>query len=281
MFSIGEIKQLCQELDIQPTKSKGQNFLINRDIVRKIIETAELGQDDIILEIGPGLGILTFEMTRQVKKLIAIELDTKLAGFLKRQKEIRKLGNLDIIHGDVLELLNYYIVKLLEGQKYKLVANLPYQISSRALRLLLESSHPPTHLVVMVQREVGERICELAGRMSVLSVMVQYYAEPRIIKIVGKGNFWPRPKVDSVILRISRRMNIPMDADENRDFFKLVKLGFSSRRKMLKNNLGKIYGHKKVEEILAEVGLSLKTRAQELSVDNWIGLYNKLVAHNQ
>lgn len=288
MFSASEIKQLCKELDIWPTKTKGQNFLINKDIVKKIIETADLNKDDVVLEIGPGLGVLTNELAKRVKKVVAVELDKKLVSYL--EKKFSGVNNLELVNDDIIKWLGNSRLSggtlSVPNTTLSVVANLPYQITSRVLRLLLESDNPPTQIVVMVQKEVGERICEAPGKMSVLSIMVQYYGQPKIIKLVGKGNFWPRPKVDSVILRITTLKDPShstghgaeryAERRRNKKLFEVVKLGFSSRRKMLKNNLGKIYDIKKIEKILGEMGLNLKIRAQELSVKEWVGLAKQL-----
>ena len=179
------------------------------------------------------------------------------------------------------------------GRYDKVVANLPYQITSHVLRMMLEKN-VAGELIVMVQKEVGERIAAKQGKMSVLSVMAQYYSEPQILFNVAGGNFWPVPKVDSVVVKLKVKSSPPISsvkssrslkADQpkaeklkvnNEIFFKLVRAGFSAKRKMLKNNLGGIYGMEKVKQALREIGLGEKVRAQELSVQQWINFYAQL-----
>ncbi|NMB48648.1 ribosomal RNA small subunit methyltransferase A [Candidatus Kuenenbacteria bacterium] len=284
---LDKTKELCRKLEIVPTRSKGQNFLVSREVLDKIVAAANLGPEDLVLEIGPGLGILTEELVRRARRVVAVELDKKLFSYLS--EKFKSVNNLDLVEGDIIKLLNYQIVKLLGNKNYKVVANLPYQITAHILRLLLESAPtaparelatPPraggeiTEMVLMVQKEVGERICAKRGDMSVLAVMVQYYGQPEMVGIVGKENFWPVPEVDSAIIKIKRQKSKGKIKEEL--FFKLVKVGFSGKRKMLKNNLRNIYDEKNVLAVLAELGLDAKARAEDLGVEEWIKLYRNL-----
>ncbi|HOZ36778.1 MAG TPA: rRNA adenine dimethyltransferase family protein [bacterium] len=299
-----QTKDLCRQLEIVPTKSKGQNFLVSEKILDQIAGAAELNQKDAVLEIGPGLGVLTEKLVERAGIVVAVELDRKLFGYLS--DKFKGVKNLELIEGDIIKLLNGQIVKLLGNGEYKVVANLPYQITSHILRLLLEGApttlsasafttaaippstnladrraggetHAPSEMVLMVQKEVGERICAKPGEMSVLAVMVQYYSQPEIIAIVGKENFWPRPEVDSVVLRIKTLKHKSIKTKEKeQDFFKLVKVGFSGKRKMLKNNLRNVYEEEMVLDVLDQLGLSPKVRAEDLGVEEWVELYKKL-----
>ncbi|PIR81018.1 ribosomal RNA small subunit methyltransferase A [Candidatus Kuenenbacteria bacterium CG_4_8_14_3_um_filter_39_15] len=279
--SINHIKDICKELEIWPAKSKGQNFLVSESVRDRIIQAAELNKDDLVLEIGPGLGVLTEELIKK-SKVVAVELDKKLYFYLTN-----KIKNLELIQADVLEFLDG------KDKFNKVVANLPYQITSHVLRMMLEKNTADEY-ILMVQREVGERMVAKPGRMSLLSVMAQYYSEPKILFSVGKGNFWPQPKVDSVVVKLKVKSSPPISSVKSSRslkanqpkaeklkvndeiFFRVVKAGFSAKRKMLKNNLGGIYGIEKVKQALKEIGLDEKVRAQEISVDKWIELGKKL-----
>lgn len=262
MYSIGEIKQICKELDIQLTKSKGQNFLINESVRDRIIQAADLKGDETVLEIGPGLGALTEELIKK-SKVIAVELDKKLYGYLKS----KKLENLELVQGDILNFLRG------ENKFAKVVANLPYQITSHILRVMLEKN-VAEELIVMVQKEVGERIVAKPGKMSILSVMVQYYSEPQILFKVSKGNFWPRPKVDSAVVKLKVK-SLKFEVDEDK-LFRIIKIGFSAKRKMLKNNLAGVYAAEQVKRVLKKIGLAENVRAQELSTEQWLNFYTQL-----
>ena len=281
-----QTKILCQRLDIVPAKSKGQNFLISAGVLQDIIKAADLKKEDLVLEIGSGFGILTEQLVSLVGRVIAVELDRKLFAWLKKRFSGAK--SLELIEGDIVSLFHCFIVSLLNGHRYKVVANLPYQITSHVLRLLLEAENPPEEMVLMMQKEVAERICAKQGEMSVLSVAVQYYSQPSIISIVGKENFWPKPAVDSAIIKIKRqkaRLPAPDAAGYGGQakgkineelFFKLVRVGFSSKRKMLKNNLRNIYKEEEVTGAMESVGLGLKVRAEDLGVEEWMKLYERL-----
>lgn len=269
------IKSLCEKYGIFPQRQAGQNFLIDKKVLDKIVKTAELKKDDVILEIGAGFGILTQELAKQVKRVIAVELDKRLIEALK--EKFAKFKNVEIIHEDILKIQS---VKFkLQNKKYKIVANLPYNITSMILRKFLsEESIKPDKMILLVQREVAERIVAQPGQMSLLSVSAQFYSQPKIISIVSNSSFWPKPKVNSAIIKIVLQ-EIDKKIDE-KDFFDLARVGFSSRRKQLKNNLKKIAKNKicekNLEKIFQELNFNFKIRAQELSVGDWIELYKNL-----
>jgi 16S rRNA (adenine1518-N6/adenine1519-N6)-dimethyltransferase len=263
----------------------GQNFLVNKEITKKIVKSADLKANDIVLEIGPGKGILTEELAKHAGKVIAVELDKVLYNLLYNKFSNKK--NVEIIKGDILKL---DIVKLISNQvkntrygipntylagrqaKYKLVANLPYYITSPIIRMFLESETSPTEMILMVQKEVAERIVADPGKMSILSVSVQYYAQPGILFNVGKENFDPVPEVDSAVISITRNSQLEtQDRDFNKNFFRIVRAGFCAKRKTLVNNLVNSFHleKEKVEEKIKSVPLSKTVRAQELSIDEW------------
>lgn len=267
-----EIKGLCHKYGLQPSKKYGQNYLVNFEPVKKMIEASELNKKDTVVEIGPGFGVLTFALAESAGKVIAFEIEKKLEEYWR--EKMKEYKNIEIVWGNVLTRITYHISHI---TKYKVVANLPYQITSHVLRTLLELEQKPEMIVVMVQKEVAERICAKPGDMSMLAVSVQYYGEPKIIKRVSRGNFWPEPKVDSAVLSIQtyKHKNIQTSFDKN--FFEIVKAGFANKRKQLWRNLSvglKMDGEKVKKAVLETTG-SEKSRAQELSLDQW----KKLVEH--
>lgn len=287
---LNELRELLRKYGLKPRKHLGQNFLINKDILSEIIKAADLNKNDTVLEIGPGLGILTKELAKKVKKVIAIEKDEKLVKILK--KELSHLKDVEIVEGDALQLTTDDL-KLHTGYSllvtgYKLVANLPYYITSPVIRKFLEEGNPPPSakvstfvktsadrsggrpklMVLMVQKEVAERICAKPPDMSLLSVAVQFYSQAKIVKIVKKECFWPRPKVDSAIIKLTTN-NRQLTTINTNLFFKIVKSGFSQPRKQLKNNLKKIFG-KDTEKILKQSKIETTRRAETLSIDEWL-----------
>ncbi len=247
---------------MKPIKYLGQNFLTSRKIVEEIIHTADLKIDDVVLEVGPGKGILTEVLLEKVSRgeVIAVEKDKRLAEYLR--DKFKKQKNLEIIEGDVLKF-NFTRYRL-RVTGYKIVANIPYYITSRFLRSFLQSDFQPSKMVLMVQKEVAERIVAKNKKESILSISVKVYGQPKIIKKVPAEYFSPRPKVDSAILLIDNiSKEFFKDIDE-KYFFGLVRQGFSSKRKLLKNNLKLLD-----TECLIKCGIPEKTRAEDLSPENW------------
>lgn len=268
-------KQLLKKYGIKPSKRLGQNFLIDDSVLKKIIEAAELFSDDTILEIGPGLGILTIELAKRVGKVIAIEKDKELMRILNNELRIMNIKNVEIIQGDILKIPDYQLPVI----SYKIVANLPYYITSPVIRKFLEAEQEPKLMVLMVQKEVAQRICATPPHMNLLAVAVQFYAEPKIISYVNKNSFYPQPKVDSAIIKIIPREFPEIDTEK---FFKIVKAGFSTKRKFLINNLSrelKIENCPPAEQagklkiVFDQMGLGQKLRAENLSIDEWLKIY--------
>jgi len=286
---------LCKKYDLHPNRSNGQNFLIDKNILDKIVVAGELGAEDTILEIGPGFGVLTQELVKRAGKVVAVEKDKRLAEFLR--KEIKKLRNKEVKGENNLEIVNEDILKINLAKideipasagmtsTYKIISNLPYQITAPVLwRFLHEEKEKPKTMVLMVQKEVGERICARPGKMSILSVLCQLYAECEIVTTVSRNCFWPAPEVDSVIIKLEIRNLKLKNIDNNLDYkelMRIVKIGFSAKRKMLKNNLagGLQVPMEKVVAALQEVGLDVKIRAQELRVEDWINLYRNFLVN--
>lgn len=277
---------------MQPKKSLGQNFLRDGEVLRKIIKAADLSEADNVIEIGPGEGALSAELIKRVGRLIMIEKDDKLAEDIAGKFQISnyknqtlstgrqvntKLKNVGIkdrsfvINSDVLDINLPEIFEINDFKDYKIVANIPYYITSPIIRLFLETKYRPKEMILMVQREVAERICAKPGQMSILSVSVQYYATPEILFYVGRRSFFPVPEVDSAIIRITPNAKSEKHKEETRQFFRVVKAGFLAKRKLLVNNLASSLHLEKevVSRILLKAGLKPTQRAQELSVEDW------------
>jgi len=266
-----KIKQICRLFQIEPSRSKGQNFLVSEKVYDDIVAAAEINPEDIIFEVGPGLGFLTAKLAKLAKQVVAIELDDKLAGYLRLAIEEESVQNVEVINGDILK---FDFAKYFQGREYKVVANLPYNITSLCLRQFLSSPHPPLSLTLMLQKEVAERIVARPPQMSLLALSVQYYAEAKIIRPVKAGSFWPEPKVDSAVIRLVLKP-APLPREDETGFFRLARVGFSGRRKMLKNNLASGFKCRPAEaaEALKSAGLGLKLRAEDLSLENWLKLF--------
>jgi 16S rRNA (adenine1518-N6/adenine1519-N6)-dimethyltransferase len=250
-----------------PTKL-GQNFLTNEAIAKQIVDSANLSKTDNVLEIGSGKGILTKYLADSDALTLVIEIDQRLINPLRKN-----FGNIAIIEGDILKIDLPNLIEENNFRKYKVVANLPYYITSKIIRLMLETKYPPEEMILMVQKEVGERIVALDGKESLLSISVKFYAEPEILFEVPRENFEPTPEVDSAVIKIKRKNNIP-EVDIKK-FFSLVRAGFSAKRKMLVNNLSSRFGLPKDEilEKIKKAGLNPAVRAEKLNVDDWVKLY--------
>ncbi len=265
-----DVRRLLKEFDIQPRKSLGQNFLADQPALERIVEAAELGPEDIVLEIGPGLGTLTRCLAAGAGWVVAIELDQRLVEVLKQT--LADLPNVEIIHGDILELNP---ADLLERQmasfQYKVVANLPYYITSAVLRHLLTAKVRPKLMIVTVQLEVARRITAEPGDMSLLAVSVQFYGRPRIVARIKASAFYPSPQVDSAVIRIDLDGRPLVEVDDADSFFKVVRGGFAQRRKQLRNALAAEFAlpASEVAQALSRAGVDPKRRAQTLGIEEW------------
>ena len=275
--------KICQKYDIMPARSRGQNFLIDEKIYDSLIKAANLGEDEVVLEVGPGLGFLTEKLAEKVNKVVAVELDDKLCDILRARLREQRIRNVEIVNEDILTsplapllIRRGEVEQSKPGRGYKIVANLPYNITSIFLRKFIGGRDKPEVMVLMLQKEVAERITAIPGKMSLLAVSVQFYSEPEILDYVSKDKFWPEPEVDSAIIKLKIK-NDEFKIDEKK-FFQMVKFGFSSRRKMLKNNLAAGYKlrAKEVGDMIKKAGFNEKIRAQELSVVDWTKLFGKL-----
>jgi 16S rRNA (adenine1518-N6/adenine1519-N6)-dimethyltransferase len=248
-------------------KSLAQHWLKDTDSLNKICQAGNIGSSDIVLEIGPGLGDLTEILLEQAAKVIAVELDTHLVEFLKSKLSE---DNLSLIEADILK---YDLRKLPKG--YKVIANIPYYLTSKLLRVLCESSNPFSQAVLLVQKEVAERVAANPGKMSLLSVSVQLYCQATLGDVIPAKLFSPPPKVDSRLLILNRRPEPLFPTLGHKEFFRLVKAGFSQRRKTLVNSLssGLRMPKTEVERIMTFVNIDSNRRPQTLSLDEWHKLY--------
>ncbi|MBI4836878.1 MAG: 16S rRNA (adenine(1518)-N(6)/adenine(1519)-N(6))-dimethyltransferase [Candidatus Portnoybacteria bacterium] len=358
MESKPRIQTILHQYRLRPSKKLGQNFLIDRKVLYKIIGASDLSKNDTVVEVGPGLGILTIELARRVKKVIAVEKDARMIVALKENLTENKIENVEIIQGDILKLIPNDQIRIQKkypttnsqkldietwdffcppaslcppprlplgcragealragnsgleilpraksrGGHYKVIANIPYYLTSLLIRNFLEANIPPELMVLMIQKEVAQRICAsptkvFAGQkfrrarpphMSLLSVAVQFYAKPEIISYVSKKSFWPQPKVDSAIIKMTPfrchpelvsgspgpkkiLKQVQNDKEFEDKFFKVVRAGFLHPRKQLANNLstGLKIDRRKIEKLLEKIQLKSTQRAEELTVDNW------------
>ena len=263
------IRDLLRTFEITPKRSLGQNFITDESYLTTIVETAALDAADRVLEIGPGLGVLTRQLAEHAGSVTAIELDERLLPLLRTGFATRQ--NISIVHGDILESDPASLLGGASPGGYKVVANLPYYITSPVLRHLLEATPAPELIVVMVQKEVAQRICADAGALSILGVSVQFYAQPELIRLVPADVFYPRPKVDSAILKLTLHP-APLFADvEPERFFRVVRAGFSQKRKQLLNSLaaGLHLSKEEVRTLLESAQVDPRRRAQTLALEEW------------
>ncbi len=275
LTDLNTIRLILREYNLLAQKRLGQHFLTNAQILQEITKAARLTDKDEILEIGPGLGTLTRALAQTAKRVVAIEKDVSMA---KACRGINSdLSNMKIVEGNALALSDAFFKEYFPKKKYKLVANLPYYLTSAIIRFFLESKYRPVMMVLMVQREVAERMTSEPPDANLLSVAVQFYSSAEIITLVPKQNFWPQPKVDSAVIRIIPHRQLPAQIDEKK-FFRLVKAGFGERRKQLHNSLagGLHLDDAKAKQVLAKSRIAPERRAQTLTITDWIKLYQNI-----
>ncbi|HSB65148.1 MAG TPA: 16S rRNA (adenine(1518)-N(6)/adenine(1519)-N(6))-dimethyltransferase RsmA [Anaerolineales bacterium] len=275
-----DVPHLLRQHGLHPDKSLGQNFLLDEAALQKVVEAAMLTPQDVVLEIGPGLGSLTRQLAVHTSQVIAVEIDHDLVPVL--HQVLNEFSNVTVIQGDILALDP---VRLVSSSEYLVVANIPYNITSALIRHLLEASTPPRRLVLTVQEEVAQRICARPGDMSLLALSVQVYGDPEIIAKIPAGVFYPPPRVDSAILRIERYPAPLIPVDRLDVFFRLIKAGFSQKRKTLRNALsaGLHLSTANIETLLRTAGIDHMRRAETLSLLEWhkltVELSNQFAPH--
>ena len=275
-IDLTNVRELRRELSthgMRPNKSFGQNFLIDRSVLQKIVDAAEIEATDQVLEVGSGTGVLTRELAQRARRVVAVELERDMLALLA--KTTRNYPNVELIARNLL-FLNP--TEVFGEEPYKLVANLPYYITAPTFRHFLESANPPRLIVVMVQQEVAQRITARPGDLSLLAVSIQFYGQPRIVAHVPAKAFYPAPKVDSAILCIEVHDQAPLSPRERDSFFRVVQAGFSARRKQLHNALTSGL-HRKNEDVrtwLAAAHIDASRRAETLSIEEWIRLWKEI-----
>ena len=250
----------------KPKKSLGQHWLHDEPSLRAMVEVAEVGPEDTVLEIGPGLGTLTQKLVTTAAKVVAVEFDPDLARDLSSRVAA---PNLEVIHHDIL---HFDLTSL--PANYKVAANVPYYITTKLLRLLLESPNSPSVVALLVQKEVAQRMAAEPGDMSILAVATQFYAQAQLHEVVPAKLFTPPPKVDSQIIKLTRRQTPLFPDIESKDYFKVVRAGFAEKRKKLRSSLsgGLHLSKQEVDELLAIAGIAAEARAQELGLEDWYRL---------
>ena len=244
-----------------------QHFLVDQGVLANIIQAADLSLNDTVVEVGPGRGVLTRELVKAAGRVVAVELDSELASSLPRR--LGNPPNLTVLHADArtVDLDTLAITKSL--------ANLPYYAANPLVRRFLEAKHKPLYMVVMVQREVAESMAALPGKMSLLSVGVQFYGSPKIICTVPASSFRPPPKVDSAVLRIDVFPHPRQAVDDVPRFFKLAQAGFAAPRKQIRNSLalGMKWSAEQAGDFLKHSDIDARRRPGSLDLEEWIGLY--------
>lgn len=260
------VAALLRSHGLSPNKRLGQNFLVDESALARIVEAADVPPESSVLEVGPGLGSLTRHLARAARRVVAVELDVSLIPLL--ETVLRDAPNVEIVQGDILRIDP---AALMGEEGYLVVANIPYYITSNLIRHLLESGRKPNRMVLTVQREVAERITARPGDMSLLALSVQVYGRPRVVTRIPAGAFYPAPEVDSAAVRIDLYPQ-PVIPDEQLDaFFRLIKAGFSQKRKTLRNALsaGLAIKGEQAARLLESAGIDPRRRAETLALEEW------------
>ena len=275
--------EILKKYDLKLTKTLGQNFLTDINIIRKIIDAGDVGPDDLVVEIGPGIGSMTIELAARAGKVVAVEIDKHLIPALS--ENLKDFSNVTLIHGDIMKVDLNSLVEDWNGS-LKVVSNLPYYITTPIVMMLLEGEIPWDTLVFMVQKEVALRMAGTPGNKdySALTIAVRYHSDPKLAFTVSKNCFIPKPDVDSAVVRLKKR-ELPFMNDINKDFFfQIVKASFGQRRKTLLNSLGLqpwLNGGKEhLRQVLVKLNIKETVRAEELSIEDFALLSKELIIKN-
>lgn len=282
LYTPSTVKTIKDSHDFKFSKSLGQNFLVDKNIVDNIIEGAGLGPEDFVIEIGPGMGVITREAALKAEKVVAVEIDKTLIPIL--EETLSDLDNVQVINQDILKTDVNEIISTCSGGKtsknVKIIGNLPYYITTPIIMKILEDDVPADSITIMMQKEVAERIDAVPGTKDygALSVAVQYYCDTRIITHVPKGAFIPQPKVESTVIRLDIRPHSKVELMDKDIFFQCVKAGFGQRRKTLSNSLMGVRGITKdiVKEALEAAGIEPSRRAETLDLYEFANLANQV-----
>ncbi len=258
---------------VKTKKSLGQHFLNSPKIIADIVSAGKVTETDLVVEIGPGEGILTETLLETGARVIIIEKDDRLIPFLEEKfsKEISS-GQLKIVHQDVL---NYDLEEITKSS-YKIIANIPYYITGQIIRMFLETNRQPESMTLLVQKEVAERIVARDGKESLLSLSVKIYGEPRMVRTVGRGAFNPQPKVDSAVLNIEKISKKKLGKVDEKLFFSVLHAGFAHKRKQLLPNLSVLYKKESLLKIFESCDIDLKSRAEDINLETWVKLCNTI-----
>jgi 16S rRNA (adenine1518-N6/adenine1519-N6)-dimethyltransferase len=266
---VEDVRTALRLAGLKANKALGQHFLVDHPSLEAIMAAAHPEPTDTVLEIGPGLGVMTRPLSQAVAKVVAVEADPVLATLLARDAP----PNLQVTRMDILQ---FDLATLPAG--YKVIANIPYYLTSKIFRLLIESPNPPSVMSLLIQKEVAERITAKPGQLSILALSIRYYGQAELVQVVERHKFWPAPEVDSAVLRVKYTgPAFPADPDQ---LFRLIKAGFGEKRKQLKNSLagGLNLTSELAVELVAAAGLPPMARAQELDLSSWERLYNEALA---
>lgn len=279
LSDIGTIKEILGKHGFTFSKSLGQNFLINPSVCPRMAELSGAGEGVGVIEVGPGIGVLTNELCQLADKVVAIELDKRLLPVL--DETLAEYDNIKVVNADVMEVdLHKLIEEEFKGMEVVVCANLPYYITSPVIMKLLEDKLPISAITVMVQKEAAQRICaEVGSRESgAVTVSVNYYAKPQMLFGVSAGSFMPAPKVDSAVMRLDVLDEPPVQVEDENKFFAVVKSAFSQRRKVISNSLSSGLSKSKAEvsEILEKANISPTARAEKLTLQNFADIANNL-----
>lgn len=267
------VPALLSRFRLSPSKGLGQNFLIDEAALAEIVDAGLVTSEDTVLEIGPGLGSLTRHLATRASRVVAVELDRKMIPVLS--ETLKKFPNVEVIQGDVLDV---DLSAALGENGYRVVANIPYYITSAVIRRLLELPARPRSIALTIQKEVAERVCAKSGDLSLLALSVRIYGEPSYVMTIGKDAFYPAPKVDSAVVRIDL-FDEPLVAAERQDeFFRMIKAGFGQKRKTLRNSLstGLRIDRAELERAFEGTGIDGMRRAETLSIAEWTLLQEAL-----
>lgn len=279
LSDIGTIKALLAKYGFSFSKSLGQNFLINPSVCPRMAEMSGAGNGIGVIEIGPGIGVLTYELAKLAEKVVAIELDKRLLPIL--DETLSDFHNIKVINADVLKIdLNSLIADEFDGMDVVVCANLPYYITSPVIMKLLEDRLPIKSITVMVQKEAAERLCAPVGtrQSGAVTVAVNYYAEANLLFKVSAGSFMPPPKVDSAVIRLDVRQSPAVNVDDEKTLFKVIKASFAQRRKTLLNTLTNSLKYDKLQmtDVLNSCNIPLTARAEQLNLEDFASISNEI-----
>ncbi len=283
LSDIAVIRDVLSRHGFHFSKSLGQNFLINPGVCPRMAEECGASPESGVLEIGPGIGVLTAELARRARRVVSIELDQRLLPVL--DETLAEFSNVKIVNGDVMKVdLRRLIEEEFPGMEVAVCANLPYYITSPVIMRLLEERLPVTSLTVMVQKEAADRLCAPPGsrQCGAVSAAVRYYAEPRLLFQVGRGSFLPQPNVDSAVIRFDILDRPPVDVEE-KEFFSLVKAAFGQRRKTVSNSVSALLGLDKglVQRACGRAGVPPTARAEQLTMEQLAALSRAVTAEKE